>query len=155
MPTNERPSEEQRKELQDYYLERYKRIKDERRIILNTLIGLSGSCVVLSITFLEKIAPYKRLVALIVLAWCLFGLAILVSVFGLMKMIHQSQKFQRKLEHALNDPGYSGEELFGPIRFSAPRWTQIYQAPEYLSGFAFGLGVLLIATFAIANLVMK
>jgi hypothetical protein len=149
MPTTQDPQEE----LRDYYLERYKRIKDERKTVLNTLIGLSGSCVVLSVTFFEKIAPHKRLIALVIVAWSLFGMAIFVSIYGLMKMIYQSQKYQRVLKRALDDDKESAELKRGRLRTPTNHGpTTIFQDPEYLAGISFGLECSPFAVFAIINL---
>lgn len=161
MPSRElkktsRVAQKRRNALRDQYIERYRRIKDETRTILNTLIGLSGGSIVLSITFLDKLAPTRRFVALIIVAWFLFGLPILVSVYGLIKMIYQSQKFQRKLERILDDPDHSDEILFGPVLYtSAPPPRIISRAPQYLSGLSFAFGVLALAAFGVINLLTR
>src|SRR3982074_1882971 len=88
---------ERQEALDDLYVERYKRVKDERKGLLTTLTGLSGGAVVLSITFLEKIAPHKHIRGLIIAAWCSLGLTILIRVFGSLGMIFRSQQYQREL----------------------------------------------------------
>jgi hypothetical protein len=137
--------------LSDLYTDRYNRIKDERKLFLNTLIGLSGGTIVLSVTLLEKIAPKKYLIGFIIASWCLLGLAILVCILGLMSMIRRSQKFQKKIERNIR-----GEEEDPFLRFeplvSSPRPTHL---PESLSGGLFILGVLLLGVFAIINLVSR
>src|SRR5258708_4006450 len=90
---------DEREELRKFYADRYRRIKDERKVLLNTLIGLSGGAIVLSITFLDKIAPNKHLKGCVIAAWCLFGLTVLVSIVGLVRMIWRSQQYQRKLDY--------------------------------------------------------
>lgn len=156
MSEKEPQSASAQKEFWTLYLERYKRIKDERKTILNTLIGLSGSSIVLSITFLDKIAPHKRVLPLVVLAWCLFGLTLMVSINTLMTMIRRSQKLQRKLELLLRDMAFGDGPLVDRMR---PHFRSVTEpnppdlAPEQLSGILFGLGVFALGAFAIINLV--
>lgn len=101
MSTRKEKARKGDQELWGYYSERHNRIKEERKFFLNTLIGLSGGAIVLSITFLEKIAPRRHHLGLVISAWCLLGVAVLVSVFGLVSMIWLSQRFQRELEEII------------------------------------------------------
>ncbi|MFY9622399.1 MAG: hypothetical protein WAM70_10740 [Pyrinomonadaceae bacterium] len=150
-------SRKENRELSELYAERHKRIKDERKFFLNTLIGLSGGALVLSVTFLEKIAPRRHYIGLVIAAWCLLGVAVLLSVFGLVLMIWLSQRFQRQLEKMLEKE----DESAPPFRSVSPQrlhrssygpgpgcWT----LPEYWAGFFFVLGILTLTVFAIINL---
>jgi hypothetical protein len=152
MSDDEPLSESAKRKIRTLYSERYKRIKDERKTILNTFIGLSGGCVVLSITFLDKIAPHKRVLPLVIVAWCLFGLALLVSINALIVMIRRSQKFQRELQEILQN--IPVDKTIDISNFEADTESPpSFLSPELFSGILFGLGVLALAAFAITNLV--
>ena len=151
MSEREPLGESKKGEIRTRYAERYKRIKDERKTILNTFIGLSGGCVVLSITFLDKIAPHKRVLPLVIVSWCLFGLALLVSINALITMVRRSQEYQRLLERILN--GEDSNDRFDGDLSGVSLPISKHLAPEQLSGILFGLGILALAAFAITNLI--
>jgi hypothetical protein len=131
------------------YTERYKRIKDERKLFLNTIIGLSGGTIVLSVTLLEKIAPKRLHLWLVIAAWVSLGLAILVGVFFLVEMIRRSLRMQKLLERELQ--GGIPAPCYFPIRASYQRSS----LSESITGFFFVLGILLLGAFAITNLIFK
>jgi len=153
MPEMRKRSRRETRELRRLYTDRYKRIKDERKIFVNTLIGLSGGAIVLSITFLEKIAPKKYLIGLVIVAWCLLGLSLLGGVFRLVWMIWRSQQFQRKLDRLLRTENVAFSEhshIFDPYYRGS---GDMSGCPEVLVGCFFVFGVLALAAFAIVNLV--
>lgn len=160
MSERQKRSRKEKRRLQEFYAERHKRIKDERKLFLNTLIGLSGGAIVLSITFLEKIAPGKHHLGLVIVAWCLLGVAILVSVFGLISMIWLSQRFQRELEEIIqrgDDESFLVSLLASPhrLKYRTLRTRSWLTLPEYWAGCLFVLGILALAGFAIINLVSR
>jgi hypothetical protein len=152
--TRKKTSRNRDHELKETILERHKRIKDERKLFFNSIIGLSGGAIILSVTLLEKIAPKKLFIWLIVTAWCLLALALITGVYSLVSMIRRSLKFQSKLERK-----FQGEES-GELSFLGDSYLAITSKPlwhftELVAGYIFLLGILFLGAFAILNLLWK
>jgi uncharacterized membrane protein len=91
-------STESKRELGEALLERHKRIREERRILLTTFIGLSGGAIVLSSTLLEKIAPKRVSIWLVILAWCFLAMSLLGGLLILITMTARSISHQGYLK---------------------------------------------------------
>jgi len=149
---------ERRDPAVESYSERHHRIKNERRGFLTTLTGLSGGAIVLSISFLEKIAPSKHYRGMVITAWCFFGVTILISVFGSLGMIFRSQQYQRELRRLQRSQRSQWIEAYRGARVSRDAdegCSGCFLLPEYWAGFFFVFGVLMLTAFAIANLIEK
>jgi hypothetical protein len=142
--------------------ERHERIKQERRSILTTLIGLSGGAIVLSASLLEKIAALKVALWLLVSSWSLFGMSVIAALLGLAAMTRQSMRYQRLLEQRLVNPRRTSDRLL--FWRSSVKWREEssdFLAPskrasglfvELAAGVLFVAGAILLGVFAILNL---
>jgi hypothetical protein len=156
-----KPSEEKQQvmstdELRSLLLERHNRIKQERRAILNTLIGLSGGAIVLSMSLLKDIAPHKISVWIVITAWAFFALAVLYGLGSLVLMTMNSIKYQKRLEREFStgyislacDHEYQAYLMTTPSRTLA---GPIYA--EITTGGLFLLGTVFLGIFAVINLI--
>ena len=96
--------------------------------------------------------PKKHLPGLLIAAWCLLGLAILISITGLMLMIWLSLQFQRELRRALKEEDAADA---GMVLYTPGYYYHRFSSTEYFSGVLFILGVLLLAAFAIVNVLSR
>lgn len=135
-------------------LERYQRIRDERRGLIKMLMGFSGSAIILSITFLDKLAPQKRGLPLVVLAWLAFAGALLLGIATLVHFTRISTQYQRQLVEQFDsynrmiDPEpFAGHFVNGMQSGSAYRLSSI----ELVIAAIALVGALFFGAFAIVN----
>jgi hypothetical protein len=143
---------------EDILLQRHLRIKTERQSILTTLIGLNGGAIVLSATLLEKIAPMKLSVWLIISAWSLLTLSLISALGALVEMTARSARYQRYLERELDGdtPHFVARTPIKRIT-STPmtRTSGILLGGEIIAGALFVLGVVFLCAFAMINLLAR
>lgn len=143
-----------RKASLNLLLDRYHRIREERKAIIKLVVGLSGSAIVLSITFLDKLAPKKSALALLFASWGVLAVSALIGIVALVLFTRISIAYQMELHRQFyegklmpNSPvlqgNYFGETSGSPFRY---RWV------EFLVGVLFLLGALLLGIFAVINL---
>jgi len=145
-------------EWQKLLLARHLRIKTERRSLLKTFIGLSGGAIILSATLIEKLAPQRVAVWLIVVAWICFAWTLLHSLLFLLVMTQRSMRYQHHLLDAIHDVTHTFLCASSLITTQPRRWTWTLLAAgyaEFIAGCLFLLGAIFLGIFSILNLLAK
>ncbi len=155
-PASKEDSEKLDRELAQYLLERHKQIKQERRALFTSLLGLSGGAIVLSMTMLNVLAPQKTGIWAIVTAWIFFALALLHSLYCMYRMTQLSMLYQEVLIDRY-ERGKWTEKPYIPGMLGAPRFTDEYfgggpGCGEMGSGLLFVTGAIFLGVFAVINL---
>ena len=93
-------------ESRELLRERHERIRRELRTSLQTMLGISGGAVGISLTFLEKIAPKRHVLWLLAVSWGFLGITLLLSLSVLIGMTFRSIKYQDELKELYNRGHY-------------------------------------------------
>jgi hypothetical protein len=126
--------------------ERHKEIKEARRNFANTILGLSGGAIVLSITFLDRIAPGRHWLTLLFIAWFFFALSAAACLLELWQLVKLSVIHQLNImERYLRNPAEASNLLHQNSQFISPI--------HFYALILFGCGIIFFATFAVRNAV--
>ena len=143
-----------RKASLNLLLDRYQRIREERKYIIRLFMGLSGGAIVLSITFLDNLAPNKAGLALLFGSWMAFSLAALIGLIALVLFNRVSIAYQLELHRQFLEGRLMPESpvLSGNYIGETSGSTFRYKWVEVTVGVLFLLGAMLLAAFAVMNL---
>lgn len=138
-------------EERQIFRERHDRIKSERRDILKTIMGLSGSAIVLSVTLLRFIAPNAHQFWLLGCAWILLECAVLFSVYYLVEMTKRSVIYQLEVKDAFEGKLVTAEIKEPGHLLTTPIYSCLRE--ELIAGSFFVLGTVCLGVFAVINLI--
>ena len=138
---------------QQYLVERRALIGDKKLpsdLFDKTLVTLSGGSLGLSLLVLKQIAPTPSVTSLWLLggAWLGFSIALVII---LISFLLSQNAVQRQID--ILDSEYNSGTT--PSKNSSNRWTWLTGKANVLALIAFVTGVLLFASFSIANLHME
>ena len=108
-----------------------------------TMIALSAGALGLSMIFVKNIAPHPQYRYFIAIAWCLFGLTLVVMTFSFMISILALREEQEFLDEKKNNPDVDLPENVADKILNVMNWGSLI---------SFTLGVISLAMFAICNL---
>ena len=122
-----------------------------RRAYLTTIIGLSGTALILSLTLLDKIAPQKTSIWLVIVAWGLLTLTIITAIIILLIGFNKDVVHQKEFESYNSNKGRLRKTPLSPIEvISTPSARSIIG--EVIAACFFIPGLIALAIFAGLNL---
>lgn len=129
-------------------VQHHQRTRDERKSLIQLVMGFCGSAIVLSVAFLEDLAPSRLAGSMIFIAWSLFGLSLLVGLLTLLRMLGASIAFQRSQRR---------KATADPVQFEREPWPTSASLEQMLGADGVMvvlavLGAVALGVFAVINL---
>ncbi len=126
----------------------YQRTKDERKAYVNLLLGFCGGAILLSVAFMEQLAPSRLARPVILVAWLLFGLAMLLGVLLQVRLLSVSIRYQQEQHRKLSEGHQELEQAPWPVSASLYQMLGADGAMTLLAV----MGAIALAIFAAINL---
>lgn len=123
---------------------RHKDIKDARKSFINTILGLSGGSIILSITFLKDMAPNRLWLPALFVAWFFFMLSVATCLFELWQLVRVSIVYQLNIVER-----YLTKQL--EAKNMLHRNSQLISPFHFYALVFFGCGAIALAIFALRN----